>query len=134
MSKEKADELGLEPLASIKSFSAGAVDPAYMGLGVIPATRLALKKANWDIDEMEFIALNEAFAAQAIACFMELGLDWYRPNPNGSGISIGHPIGCTGARIAYETVLEMKNNNYKKGLATLCIGGGMGFAMTFERK
>ncbi len=134
MSKEKADELGLEPLASIKCFSAGAVDPAYMGLGVVPATRIALKKSGWNINEIEFIALNEAFAAQAIACCTELGLDVYKPNPNGSGISIGHPIGCTGARIAYETVMEMKDNNYQKGLATLCIGGGMGFAMTFERK
>ncbi len=134
MSEEKANELGLEPLAYIKSYSAGAIDPAYMGLGVIPAARLALKKAGWSVDDVDYVELNEAFAAQAIACIRELGLDWNKTNLNGGGISIGHPIGCTGARIVYGLAMEMKRQNYKKGMATLCIGGGMGFAMTLERK
>ncbi len=134
MSKEKADELGLEPLAYIKSYAAGAIDPAYMGLGVVPAARLALKKAGWTIEDIDYIELNEAFAAQAIACMRELNIDWNKTNLNGGGISIGHPIGCTGARIVYALAMEMKRQNYKRGLATLCIGGGMGFAMTLERK
>ena len=134
MSKEKADELGLEPLATIKSYSAGAIDPAYMGLGVIPATRLALQNSGWKIEDIDCIELNEAFAAQALACLRELGMDWNKVNPNGSGISIGHPIGCTGARIAYSLAKEMEINNYSKGLSTLCIGGGMGYAMLLERK
>ncbi len=134
MSKEKADELGLEPLATIKSYAAGAIDPAYMGLGVIPATRLALQNSGWKIEDIDCIELNEAFAAQALACLRELGMDWNKVNPNGSGISIGHPIGCTGARIAYSLAKEMELNNYTKGLSTLCIGGGMGYAMLLERK
>jgi acetyl-CoA C-acetyltransferase len=134
MSKDKADALGLEPLATIKSFAAGAIDPAYMGLGVIPATRLALKKAGWTMQDVEYTELNEAFASQALACIRELGIDWNKTNVNGSGISIGHPIGCTGARITYGLAKEMVRKGHKKGLATLCIGGGMGFAMTLERK
>nr|HID57899.1 acetyl-CoA C-acetyltransferase [Desulfobacterales bacterium] len=134
MTKEKADELGLKPLAYIKSYAAGAIDPAYMGLGVIPAVRLALKKAGWTIEDVEYTELNEAFAAQALACIRELNLDWNKTNVNGGGISIGHPIGCTGARITYALAMEMNRKDYKKGLATLCIGGGMGFAITLERK
>ncbi len=134
MSREKADELGLEPLATIKSYSAGAIDPAYMGLGVIPATRLALQNSGWSIEEIDSIELNEAFASQGLACLRELGMDWNKVNPNGSGISIGHPIGCTGARLAYSLAKEMELNNYSKGLSTLCIGGGMGYAMLLERK
>ncbi len=134
MSEEKAKELGLEPLAYIKSYAAGAIDPAYMGLGVVPAARLALKKAGWSVEDLDYVELNEAFAAQAIACMRELGLDWNKTNLNGGGISIGHPIGCTGARIVYALAMEMKRQNYKRGLATLCIGGGMGFAMTLERR
>lgn len=133
MSREKADKLGLKPLARIKSYAAGAIDPAYMGLGVIPATRLALKKAGWTMDQVEMIELNEAFASQAIACMRELNMDWQKVNPNGGGISIGHPVGCTGARITYGLAMEMNRRNLKKGLATLCIGGGMGFALTLER-
>jgi acetyl-CoA C-acetyltransferase len=133
MSREKADKLGLKPLARIKSYAAGAIDPAYMGLGVIPATRLALKKAGWTMDQVELIELNEAFASQAIACMRELNMDWQKVNPNGGGISIGHPVGCTGARITYGLAMEMNRRNLKKGLATLCIGGGMGFALTLER-
>ncbi|MFC1895325.1 acetyl-CoA C-acetyltransferase [Thermodesulfobacteriota bacterium] len=132
MSKEKADQLGLKPLAFIKSYAAGAVDPAYMGLGVVPAVRLALKKAGWTMDDVEYTCLNEAFAAQTIACLRELNMDWNKVNANGGGVSIGHPIGCTGARITYALAMEMNRRGYKKGLATLCIGGGMGYALTLE--
>lgn len=134
MSMEKAEDLGLEPLAYIKSHAAGAIDPAYMGCGVIPATRLALRKADWSMEEIECVELNEAFASQALACMRELEMDWSKTNVNGGGISIGHPIGCTGARITYSLAMEMRRRNYTKGLATLCIGGGMGFAITLERK
>ncbi len=134
MSRDKADELGLKPLACIKSYAAGAIDPAYMGCGVIPATRLALKRAGWTMDQVDFVELNEAFASQALACIWELKMDWNKVNVNGGGISIGHPIGCTGARITYALAMEMNRNNSSKGLATLCIGGGMGFALTLERK
>lgn len=134
MSEEKANELGLEPLAYVRSYAAGAIDPAYMGLGVVPAVKLALKKAGWSVEDLDCIELNEAFAAQTIGCIRELGLNWEKTNVNGGGISIGHPIGCTGARIVYGLAMEMKRQNYKKGLATLCIGGGMGFALTLERK
>ena len=134
MSKDKADELGLKPLAYITSYAAGAIDPAYMGCGVIPATRLALKKAGWTIDQVDLFELNEAFASQALACMRELKMDWGKVNVNGGGISIGHPIGCTGARITYALAMEMNRRNSRRGLATLCIGGGMGFALTLERK
>jgi len=134
MSKDKADELGLKPLAYIKSYAAGAIDPAYMGCGVIPATRLALKKAGWTIDQVDLFELNEAFASQALACMRELKMDWAKVNVNGGGISIGHPVGCTGARITYALAMEMNRRNLRRGLATLCIGGGMGFAITLERK
>jgi acetyl-CoA C-acetyltransferase len=134
MSKDKADELGLKPLAYIKSYAAGAIDPAYMGCGVIPATRLALKKAGWTMDQVDLVELNEAFASQALACMRELKMDWKKVNVNGGGISIGHPIGCTGARITYALAMEMNRKNSRSGLATLCIGGGMGFALTLERK
>jgi acetyl-CoA C-acetyltransferase len=134
MSKEKADVLGLKPLAYINTYAAGAIDPAYMGCGVIPATRLALSKAGWQIDDVDYFELNEAFASQALACMRELGMDWSKTNANGGGISIGHPIGCTGARITYGLAMEMNRKDLRKGLATLCIGGGMGFAMTLERR
>ncbi|MDR3566920.1 MAG: acetyl-CoA C-acetyltransferase [Syntrophobacteraceae bacterium] len=132
MSRDKADALGLKPLARIKSYAAGAIDPAYMGLGVIPATRLALKKAGWTMEEVELVELNEAFASQALACMRELHMDGEKVNVNGGAISIGHPVGCTGARITYGLAMEMNRRNVKKGLVTLCIGGGMGFAITLE--
>ncbi len=134
MSADKAATLGLQPLAYIKSHAAGAIDPAYMGCGVIPATRLALQKAGWSMADIDCIELNEAFASQALACMRELEMDWDKTNVNGGGISIGHPVGCTGARITYALAMEMQRKNYSKGLATLCIGGGMGFAITLERK
>ncbi|WP_027371449.1 acetyl-CoA C-acetyltransferase [Desulfovermiculus halophilus] len=133
MSREKAEALGLEPLAVVKSFSPGGIDPAYMGLGVIPATRLALSKSGWNMNDVDLVELNEAFASQALACIRELDMDQTKTNPNGSGISIGHPIGCTGARIALTLAMGMKRHNLAKGLGTLCIGGGMGYAMTLER-
>jgi acetyl-CoA C-acetyltransferase len=134
MSEDKARELDLKPLAYIKSYAAGAIDPAYMGCGVIPATRLALKKAGWTMDQVDLVELNEAFASQALASMRELKMDWNKVNVNGGGISIGHPIGCTGARITYGLAMEMNRRNLRKGLTTLCIGGGMGFALTLERK
>ena len=115
MSKDKADELGLKPLAYIKSYAAGAIDPAYMGCGVIPATRLALKKAGWTMDQVDLVELNEAFASQALACMRELKMDWNKVNVNGGGISIGHPIGCTGARITYALAMEMNRRNLTQG-------------------
>jgi len=133
MSRDKAEELGLEPLASIKTFAAGAIDPAYMGLGVIPATRSALKKAGWTMQDVDVTELNEAFASQALACIRELEMDQDKTNLNGSGISIGHPIGCTGARITLALTMEMKRKNLSRGLTSLCIGGGMGYALTLER-
>jgi acetyl-CoA C-acetyltransferase len=133
MSAEKAKELGLKPLAKIKGFAAGGVDPAYMGLGPIPATRKVFKKLGLTMKDIDLIELNEAFAVQALACIRELKIDMDRCNINGSGISIGHPIGCTGARITYTLAMQMKKKNLNLGLATLCIGGGQGMAIVLER-
>jgi acetyl-CoA C-acetyltransferase len=133
MSAEKAKELGLEPLAKIKGFAVGGVDPAYMGLGPIPATRKVFKKLGLTMKDIDLIELNEAFATQALACIRELNIDLDKCNLNGSGISIGHPIGCTGARITYTLAMQMKKNNLNLGLATLCIGGGQGMAIVLER-
>jgi acetyl-CoA C-acetyltransferase len=132
MSLEKARELGLSPLAKIKGFASGGVDPAYMGLGPIPATRKIFRKLGLSMKDIDIIELNEAFASQAIACFRELNIDPDRCNVNGSGISIGHPIGCTGARITYTLAMQMKKRNLNLGLATLCIGGGQGMAIVLE--
>ncbi|MGZ3648753.1 MAG: thiolase family protein, partial [Syntrophales bacterium] len=133
MSAEKAKELGLKPLAKIKGFAAGGVDPAYMGLGPIPATRKVFKKLGLTMKDIDLIELNEAFAVQALACIRELKIDMDKCNINGSGISIGHPIGCTGARITYTLAMQMKKKNLNLGLATLCIGGGQGMAIVLER-
>ena len=132
MSAEKARELGLQPLAKIKGYASGGVDPAYMGLGPIPATRKVMKKLGITMKDIDYVELNEAFACQAIACMRELGISLDRCNLNGSGISIGHPIGCTGARIVYSLALQMKKKNLPRGLATLCIGGGQGMAVVLE--
>ncbi len=134
MSGEKAKELGLEPIVSIKAFAAGGVDPAYMGLGPVPAVKKALKTAGMNIKDIDMIELNEAFASQAIGCMRELGIDNDRPNELGSGISLGHPIGCTGARQMVSGMNQMKRKGYTTGLITMCIGGGMGMAMIVERK
>ncbi len=132
-SSDKAEELGVEPLARIRGYASGGVDPAYMGLGPIPATRKLLKKLNMEMKDMELVELNEAFAVQAIACMRELKLDIDKTNLLGSGISIGHPIGATGARIVYSLAMQMKEKGLGRGLATLCIGGGQGMAMVLER-
>jgi len=133
MSKEKAKALRLEPLGTIRCYTSGAVDPAYMGLGPIPAVKKALKKANISLNDIGLIELNEAFASQAIACIRELKFDLEKTNVNGSGISLGHPIGCTGARLIVTLLHEMKRRKVNLGLATLCIGGGQGMAMIMER-
>jgi len=134
MSAEKAKALGLEPMATIKSYASGGVDPAYMGLGAVPATRKALKLAGLNLSDIDYVELNEAFASQAIGVMRELGLGVDKVNAHGSGISLGHPIGCTGARILVTLVYEMMRKDYKLGLATLCIGGGQGMAVVLERK
>ncbi len=132
MSRKKADELGVEPLARIVGATAGGVDPAYMGLGPIPAVRKLLAKTGVSLSDVGLIELNEAFASQAIACMRELGLDQEKTNIYGSGISLGHPIGCTGARILVTLVHAMRRKGVSVGLASLCIGGGQGMAMLLE--
>lgn len=132
MSEAKAKDLGLKPLAKVKAYSSAGIDPAYMGLGPIPAVRKIMKKENLTIDDFGVAELNEAFASQAIACVRELKLDMEKVNVHGSGISIGHPIGCTGARIIVTLTGEMQRKGYSLGLASLCIGGGQGMAMVLE--
>ena len=133
MSKEKAKELNLEPLGKIRAYATGGIDPAYMGLGPIPAVKKALKKAGVSLRDIGLIELNEAFASQAIACIRELTFDMEKTNVNGSGISLGHPIGCSGARLIVTLTHEMKRRQVNLGLATLCIGGGQGMAMIIEK-
>lgn len=133
MSAEKAKDLGLKPIVKIKAYASGAIDPAFMGLGPIPAVRKVLKSTGLSIGDFGEIELNEAFASQAIACIRELGFDLDKTNLLGSGISLGHPIGCTGARIVLTLMNEMVRNDIELGLACLCIGGGQGMAMALER-
>ncbi|MDY6912233.1 MAG: acetyl-CoA C-acyltransferase, partial [Chloroflexota bacterium] len=133
MSRQKASELGLEPFASIKSYASGGIAPAYMGLGPIPAVRKALSSAGLTIGDMNLLEVNEAFAAQAIACMRELDITIGQTNLNGSGISLGHPIGASGARMAVTAMYDMKRRNLHYGLLTMCIGGGQGIAMVMER-
>ena len=133
MSKDKAQELGLTPLVTIKAFASGGVDPAYMGLGPIPAVKKVLKATGLQIKDIDVVELNEAFASQAIACIRELGFDIERTNIHGSGISLGHPIGCTGARVTVTMINEMRRRDAQYGLCTMCIGGGQGMAMIVER-
>jgi len=132
MSEEKALALGLTPLARITAHSTAGLDPAYMGLGPIPAVRKIMSKHNLTIKDFDAIELNEAFAVQAIACMRELGCSLDNTNVLGSGISLGHPIGCTGARILLTLMNRMKRENLNLGLASLCIGGGQGMAMVIE--
>ena len=134
MSAEKAKELGIKPMVTIRSYASGGVDPAYMGLGAVPATKKALKLAGLKLQDVDYVELNEAFASQAIGVMRELGFDSQKANFHGSGISLGHPIGCTGARIIVTLVYEMMRRDLKFGLATLCIGGGQGMSMILERK
>ena len=133
MTADKAKAMGLEPLVKIKAFASGGLDPAYMGLGPVPAVRKVLKATGMSIKDIDMIELNEAFASQAIGCMRELGIATDKPNELGSGISLGHPIGCTGARQMVSGMYQMKRRGYKTGLFTMCIGGGMGMAMIVER-
>ncbi len=132
MSADKAQELGLKPMAKILSYASAALDPAIMGYGPVPATEKALKKINMHIDEIDLIEANEAFAAQSIAVARDLKCDVNKINVNGGAISLGHPIGASGARILTTLLYEMKRSHAKKGLATLCIGGGQGTALIVE--
>ena len=132
MSADEAAKRGLKPLARIASWANAGVDPEIMGTGPIPASRKALEKAGWSVDDLDLIESNEAFAAQSICVVRDLGLDPAKVNVNGGAIAIGHPIGASGARILTTLVHEMKRSGAKKGLATLCVGGGMGVAMCVE--
>ncbi len=133
MSREEAERRGVPVLARIKSFASAGVDPSIMGIGPVPSTRRALEKAGWTIADLDLIEANEAFAAQALAVGKELGWQEDRVNVNGGAISIGHPIGASGARVLTTLLYEMGKRDAKKGLATLCIGGGMGIALCVER-
>lgn len=133
MSAEKAAELGLKPLAKIVSYASAGVDPAIMGMGPWPASLKALDRAGWTIEDMDLIEANEAFAAQSVAVGKELHFDMDKVNVNGGAIAIGHPIGASGCRILVSLLYEMKRRDAKRGLATLCIGGGMGTALVVSR-
>jgi acetyl-CoA C-acetyltransferase len=133
MTASEAKKRGLKPLATIKSWASVGVDPKIMGTGPIPASRAALKKAGWDAKDLDLIEANEAFAAQACAVNKDMGWDTAKVNVNGGAIAIGHPIGASGARVLVTLLHEMQKRDAKKGLATLCIGGGMGIAMCVER-
>jgi acetyl-CoA C-acetyltransferase len=133
MTAENAKKRGVEPLARIVSWATTGVDPAIMGTGPIGASRKALQLAGWTIDDLDLIEANEAFAAQAIAVNREMGWDLERVNVNGGAIALGHPIGCSGTRIMLTLVHEMMKRGLKKGIATLCVGGGMGIAMCVQR-
>lgn len=133
MSKEKADELGIKPMCTIKSYASAGVDPQIMGIGPVPSSKKALEKAGLTIDDMDLIEANEAFAAQSVAVGKELGFDAEKLNVNGGAIALGHPIGASGCRILISLIHEMEKRDAKKGLATLCIGGGQGTAMVIER-
>lgn len=134
MSKEKADELGLKPLCTIKGYASAGVDPKIMGIGPVPSSKKALEKAGYTIADMDLIEANEAFAAQSVAVGKELGFDPEKLNVNGGAIALGHPIGASGARILISLIYEMhKREDAKLGLATLCIGGGMGTAVVIEK-
>ncbi|MYM97204.1 acetyl-CoA C-acetyltransferase [Duganella vulcania] len=133
MSASKAKELGLTVLAKVKAYASSGLDPAFMGMGPVSATKLCLKKAGWTPDDLDLMEINEAFAAQAVAVNKEMGWDTSKINVNGGAIAIGHPIGASGARILVTLIHEMVRRDAKKGLASLCIGGGMGVALAIER-
>lgn len=132
MTREKANELGIKPMGKMISWANGGLDPAYMGLGPIPAIRKALKKANMTLDQIDLIELNEAFSSQSIACIRELKVDTNKCNVFGGGISLGHPIGCTGARLVTTALYQMKRLGLRYGLVSMCIGGGQGLAAIIE--
>ena len=133
MTAERAASLGLQPLARIKAFASSGVDPAIMGMGPVPASRRALEKAGWTPRDLDLMEINEAFAAQACAVNKEMGWDTSKINVNGGAIALGHPIGASGARVLVTLLHEMRRRNARKGLASLCIGGGMGVALAVER-
>jgi len=133
MSAARADALGLKPLARIASYASAGLDPAYMGMGPVPAARKALERAGWKPADLDLLEINEAFAAQACAVHQEMGWDTSKVNVNGGAIAIGHPIGASGARILVTLLHEMQRREARKGIASLCIGGGMGVALTVER-
>ena len=132
MNEEESKKRNLKPLAKIISWATCGVDPSLMGSGPIPASKKALKKAGWDIKDLDLIESNEAFAAQSLAVIKDLGLPKEKVNVNGGAIALGHPIGASGARILVTLIHEMKKRKSKRGLATLCIGGGMGIAMCIQ--
>ncbi len=132
MSRKKAEELGVKPMGAVRSYASAGVPPRIMGIGPVPATQKALAKSGLSLDEIDLIEANEAFAAQSLAVGRELGWDWERVNVNGGAIALGHPIGASGARILVTLLHEMKRREAKRGLATLCIGGGQGIAMIVE--
>ena len=133
MSKDQSEKKGIEPLATIKSYATAALDPEIMGVGPVNASKKALDKAGWSVKDLDLVEANEAFAAQALAVNQDMGWDPEIVNVNGGAIAIGHPIGASGARILNTLLFEMKRRDVKRGLATLCIGGGMGVAMCLER-
>jgi acetyl-CoA C-acetyltransferase len=133
MSEDKAKALGLKPLARIKAFATAGVDPAIMGTGPIPASTKCLERAGWSVADLDLIEANEAFAAQALSVNKDMGWDTDKVNVNGGAISLGHPIGASGARVLVTLLHEMQRRDAKKGLATLCIGGGQGVALAVER-
>jgi len=133
MTAKKADQLGLQPLARIASYATVALDPAFMGMGPVPASTKALQRAGWKPADLDLLEINEAFAAQACAVHKEMGWDTSKVNVNGGAIAIGHPIGASGCRILVTLLHEMQRRGAKKGIASLCIGGGMGVALTVER-
>lgn len=133
MSKEKADKLGLKPIATIKSYGSAAIDPSIMGYAPVPATKKALDKIGMTIEDLDLVEANEAFAAQSLAVVKDLGLDTEKVNVNGGAIALGHPIGASGARILVTLLYEMMKRDSKTGLATLCIGGGQGTSVIVER-
>ena len=134
MSEEAAKKYGLKPLAYIKSYSSGGIDPAYMGMGAVPASYKALKLAGLRIKDINLFEINEAFASQAIGCIKNMDVNTSICNVNGGGVSLGHPIGCTGTRIVVTLMYEMQRRQSKYGLAALCVGGGQGMALVLERK
>ena len=133
MSARRAGELGLKPLAWVRAYSSAGVDPKIMGMGPVPASQLCLKKAGWTHQDLDLMEINEAFAAQAIGVNRQMGWDTAKINVNGGAIAIGHPIGASGCRILVTLLHEMIRRDAKKGLASLCIGGGMGVAIAIAR-
>ena len=133
MSAQKAQELGLPVLARIKAYASAGIDPTIMGMGPVPAVKRCLQKAGWTHEEVDLMEINEAFAAQAIGVNKEMGWDTSKINVNGGAIAIGHPIGASGCRILVTLIHEMIRRDARKGLASLCIGGGMGVALAIER-